>query len=456
MQPRFQRRKEQLLAACQVPPALFRGVMNRLEDFARPFAASLPSPESRAHSHTYLAGLLSDVERKNAESIAYRYDLDRQTIQRFLGEVDWDHGPLIDELNRQVAATLGRPDAVLVVDPSAFPKRGTASVGVQRQWCGRLGKLDNCQVGIFLGYVSDAEHALVDFRLYLPREWTKDRKRCKRAGIPEGVAYRTRHELALEMLRRRGDALPHAWVAGDDEMGRPAWFRKRLALDGGCYLLTVPANTTVRDLEEPPPPYGGHGRRPKAPFRGVRAWCAALPAGAWTKLTVRDGEKGPLEVEIVARRVESKVDRRVVGFEETLVVIRYLDGGVLKHDYHLSNAAPETPLPEFARVAKAAHRIEECIKRSKSEAGLGEYQVRGWRGWHHHMALSLIATWFLVVEARRGKKDGPGADGAAGADGPGDGPTPGEPVRHAEPSGAGADAPPGAERVGAVLPLQST
>src|SRR5215831_3570554 len=242
MQPRFQRRKEQLLAACQVPPTLFRGVMSRLEDFARPFAASLPSPESRSHSHTYLAGLLSDVERKNAESIAYRYDRDRQTIQRFVGEVDWDHGPLIDELNRQVARAIGRPDAVLVFDPSAFPKKGTASVGVQRQWCGRLGKVDNCQVGVFLGYVGDDEHALVDFRLYLPREWAKDRGRRKKAGFPEGVAYRTRHELALEMLRRRGGTLPHAWVAGDDEMGRPAWFRKRLALDGECYLLAVPSN----------------------------------------------------------------------------------------------------------------------------------------------------------------------------------------------------------------------
>ncbi len=144
MQPRFQRRKEQLLASCQVPPTLFRGVMNRLEVFAQPFAASLPSPESRTHSHTYLAGLLSDVERKNAESIAYRYDLDRQVIQRFIGEVDWDHEPLIDELDRQVAATIGHADAVLVFDRSAFPKKGTASVGVQRQWCGRLGKVENC------------------------------------------------------------------------------------------------------------------------------------------------------------------------------------------------------------------------------------------------------------------------------------------------------------------------
>jgi SRSO17 transposase len=126
MEPRFQRRKEQLLADCQVPPTSFDGVIDRLEDFAAPFAASFPGPESRSHTRTYLAGLLSDVERKNAESIAYRYDLDRQVIQRFLGEVDWDHTPPLDELTRQVAREIGRPDAVLVVDPSAFPKKGGA------------------------------------------------------------------------------------------------------------------------------------------------------------------------------------------------------------------------------------------------------------------------------------------------------------------------------------------
>ena len=456
MQPRFQRRKEQLLAGCQVPPTLFRGVMNRLEVFAQPFAASLPSPESRTHSHTYLAGLLSDVERKNAESIAYRYDLDRQVIQRFIGEVDWDHEPLIDELDRPVAATIGHADAVLVFDPSAFPKKGTASVGVQRQWCGRLGKVENCQVGVFLGYVTDAEHALVDFRLYLPKEWARDKQRRRKAGVPQDLTYRTRHELALEMLGRHGPVLPHSWVAGDDEMGRPAWFRRRLARDGQRYFLAVPSNTTIRDLEEPAPEYSGHGRRPKAPFRGVRRWCEALPAGAWTKLTVRDAEEGPLEVEVVARRVESRVDRRVVGFEETLVVVRYTDGGVLKHDYHLSNAAPGTPLSEFARVAKASHRIEECLRRSKGEAGLGKYQVRNWRGWHHHMTLSLIATWFLVVESRRGKKGGAGIDGTAGADGVGVDPAPGQRLRQAVPRGAGADTAAGAERVRAVLPLQVT
>jgi SRSO17 transposase len=430
MEPRFQQRKDQLLADCQVPPAAFRGAVRRLETFALPFVASLPSPESQQHARTYLSGLLSDVGHKNAEAIAYRYDLDRQTLQHFVGSSPWDHAPLIDELNRQVASQLGRPDAVLVFDPSAFPKKGDASVGVQRQWCGRLGKVDNCQVGLYLGYVTDTEHVLVDFRLYLPREWVQDRRRRKRCGVPQAVGSRTRHELALEMLDRRGGMLPHGWVSGDDEMGRPAWFRQELARRQERYVLAVPSNTSIRDLEAEPPWYGGHGRRPKVPFRGVRAWCEARPASQWTHLTVGDGEKGPLEVEIVTRRVESKVERRVVGFEETLVVVRCEEGGRRKYDYHLSNAARTTPLEELARVAKAEHRIEECLKRGKSEAGLGDYQVRNWVGWHHHMTLSLLAVWFLVGEADRGKKGGTGVDGAAGARRAGDDLSQGEPERY--------------------------
>lgn len=454
MEPRFQQRKAQLLADCQVPPTTFRGAVQRLEAFAQPFVATLPSPESQRYTATYLAGLLSDLEHKNAEAIAYRYDRDRQTLQTYLGISPWDHTPLIDELNRQVARDLGRPDAVLVFDPSAFPKKGDASVGVQRQWCGRLGKVENCQVGLYLGYVTDDEHVLIDFRLYLPAEWAQDRRRRKRCGVPKGVRYRTRHELALEMLDRRGAVLPHGWVSGDDEMGRPAWFRRELAARRERYLLAVPSNTSIRDLEAEPPSYGGRGRRPKPSFVGVRAWCEALPAGAWTRLTVRDGEKGPLEVEIVTRRVESKVERRVVGFEEVLVAVRSAEKGKWKYDYHLSNAARTTPPEEFARVAKAEHRIEECLKRGKSEAGLGGYQVRNWRGWHHHMTLSLLALWFLAGEARRGKKAGAGVDAPAGAGGPGVDLSEGVPVRYRGPEWSRADALVDAERVGATVPLQ--
>jgi SRSO17 transposase len=454
MVPRYELRKGQLLADCQVPPATFRGAIRRLAAFAEPFIGSMSSPDTQEYSRIYLAGLLSDLPRKNAEAIAYRNDLDRQRIQEFIGYSDWDREPMRAELARQVGQEIGRPDGVIVFDPSAFPKKGTASVGVQRQWCGRLGKVENCQVGLYMGYVSELEHALVDFRLYLPKEWAKNKTRRKRCGVPEDLRYQTRHELALEMLEQRGAMLPHGWVSGDDEMGRPAWFRRALNDRKERYLLAVPSNTSLRDLEAEPPRFGGRGRRPKPPFQQVRAWCEALPAEAWSRLTVRDGEKGPLEVEIVKRRVESKVERRAVGFEELLVVVRYVDGGKMKYDYYLSNAVAATPLEELARVAKAEHRIEECLKRSKSEAGLGQYQVRNWEGWQNHQTLSLMATWFLLLEARRGKKEGGGINGSPGASGLGADLPQGMPVRYRSTQCTGTDALAGAERAGAPVPLQ--
>src|SRR3972149_1524678 len=204
MERRFESRREEVLADCHVPPAVFNGMMERLVHFAAPFVERLCRPEQREHAQTYLQGLLSDLQRKNAEAIAYRHDEDRQGLQTFIGTAPWEHQPLRCELACQVGRKVGEPDGVLVFDPSAFAKKGKHSVGVARQWCGRLGKKEKCQVGGVLGYVSRREHALVDMRLYLPEEWTKDRQRCKAAGVPrEEVRFRTRHELALERLQSK-------------------------------------------------------------------------------------------------------------------------------------------------------------------------------------------------------------------------------------------------------------
>jgi SRSO17 transposase len=316
-----------------------------------------------------------------------------------------------------VGQELGAPNGVLVFDPSAFPKKGDASVGVQRQWCGRLGKIDNCQVGVYLAYVGPSEHALVDVRLYLPKEWAKDKGRREKAGVPREVRFRTRHELALEMLDERGSLLPHAWVAGDDEMGRCSWFREQLRSRGECYLLAVPSNTSVRDLFAADPPYAGCGRRPRPPFTRVDGWCAGLAEEAWQTIEVRQGEKGPVEVQAVWTLVQARTEGKPSDVAEVLVVFRERQGdGTWKHDYLLSNASLTTPLAEYARVFKAEHRVEECLQRAKGEAGLADYEVRTWQGWHHHQALALVATWFLTTEARRGKKMDAGVDGSAVAE----------------------------------------
>lgn len=401
-------RRKELLEECKVPAEVFEEVDERLRSFMDPFLETFTRQEQYDHAETYVSGLLSELKQKNAEAIAYLYGQERVGLQRFLGYAEWDDAPLRMELARQVGETLGEEDGVLVFDPSGFPKSGRESVGVARQWCGRLGKVDNCQVAVYLGYVSGVEHALVDTRLYLPKEWTSDKARCKKAGVPpQRRRHQTRHQLCLEMLQEKGGLLPHSWIAGDDEMGRVFWFRDRLRILKERYLLAVPSNTLIRDLEVDPPEYSGRGRYPKRPWVRVDRWKAACDEESWTELDVRDGSKGPLIVEMVKRRVVARNSRRQEGHEEVLVIIRYRDrddAEVTKVDYYLSNASAETPLLEFARAAKAEHRIEECLQRAKSEAGLADYQVRNWAGWHHHQTLCLLATWFLLTETRRGKK----------------------------------------------------
>jgi SRSO17 transposase len=457
MERRFRVRLDELLAEAEVPPGLLRGVLPRLETFLEPFVASLSRAEQRHNAQHYVQGLLSDLDDKTAEAIAYLHDQERQALQKFLGQSPWEHGPLLDELVRQVGTALGEADGVLVLDPSAFPKKGTASVGVQRQWCGRLGKIDNCQVGIYLGYVSRQEHALVDVRLYLPKEWAKDRPRRNQAGVPKAVRFHTRHQLALQLLDQRGPLLPHAWVTGDDEMGRCSWFRKELRKRQECYLLAVPSNTQIRDLAAEEPPGSGRGQPRRAPFVRVDEWARAQATDAWQTIEVRAGDKGPLVVQGTRTLVQARYQRRVSDAVEWLVVFREQQGdGTWKHDYLLAEAPLTTSLAEFARVFKAEHQIEGCLKRAKGQAGLADYQVRTWEGWHHHQALSLVATWFLTQETRRGKNTDARVDGAAGAAAdrgdlePGPGLPPRRaPASHGEPLAE-------TQRGGPLLPLEAT
>lgn len=406
----WERRKVELAAECEMDAAVLEEAAGRLGEFMQPFVESFSRRLQGGHAGRMVQGLCSDLEAKNAESIAYLFGLDRKAMQHFMGESKWDDRPLRDELVRQVAEELGEVDGVLAFDPSSFKKSGKQSVGVARQWCGRLGKIDNCQVGVYMAYVSSAGHALVDVEMSLPHEWTDDIARMKRAGVPTSHRkFRKRWQLCLDMLDRYGAQLPHGWITGDDELGKPAEFRAELRSREERYLLAVPCNTTIRDLDVPAPEPAKTGPRPSRPKRpsvSVEAWAAARTASEWTRIDVRDGEKGPLVVEVIKRRVETGQYRAKSATEEVVVVIRYKDRDerVVKTDYYLSNADPETSLELFCRAAKAEHRIEHCFQRAKSEAGLADYEVRNWIGWHHHQTLSLIATWYLTVETRRAEK----------------------------------------------------
>src|SRR5215831_18462447 len=253
-------RREEVLRDCLVSPDIFNHMVERLAEFVVPYQHALETATGQRNVHLSLQGLLSHLPGKNAEDIATFVEVERQVIQDFIGTVPWEHRPLVTVLVGQVAEQLGEPDGIIAFDPGNFPKRGTHSVGVRRQWCSHRGKVDNCQVGVFMGYVSHHDHALLDFRLSLPREWTRDEQRRQACHVPPDVRYQTRQAQCLEMLDEWRDQVPHGWVTGDDELGRHTRFRQALRERGERYVLGVPCTTTMRDLEASWPAYQGRGR----------------------------------------------------------------------------------------------------------------------------------------------------------------------------------------------------
>ena len=379
------------------------GLAEHLGEFMKPYLEAVGWSTREKQLSAFVAGLLGGTERKSVEPIALAQGTDRRQLQHFVGVSPWDHLPLLGQLQREVSEEIGDPEGVLVVDGSATPKKGTESVGVARQWCGRLGKVENCQVGIYLAYAGKGSCAIVDERLYLPRAWATDPKRRAKAKVPEEATFQKPWVLADEMLRRVGPRLPHKWVAGDAEYGRSSLFRDRLAKRGERYMLEVPSNLLVRKVA------GKAGRRPQ--WHRVSEFLKRRPITEWQRLTVRDGQKGPIEVIAAAFRVHT---RRHGGETraETLLAIEAL--GSAERWIFLSNTPLATPLAEMVRAASRRHLIEEAFENAKGEVGLDHYEVRAWRGWHHHMTASLMALWFLVREHRKlgGKSSALGGAGA--------------------------------------------
>jgi len=407
-----------LLADAVVTPGAVRDRGDRLADFLRRYLPRFYRSEQRTTAALVIRGRLSGLERKTSEPIAIEAGLPRKPIQFFVGSGKWDDEAVMAELRAHVREDLAEPGGVVVVDGSAFPKKGAESCGVGRQWCGRLGKVDNCQVGVFLAYAAEGGYAPLDRRLYLPEDWAADEDRRAKCHVPPGVAFREKWQIALDLLERSLPGLPHGWIAGDDEFGRASEFRAKLRLRKQRYVLDVPCNTTVRDLERrrPPRKRAGVGRKREVPFVRADAWAASQPESRWERITVRGGEKGPLVVDAMIARVRAKQEGRI-GPEERLVVIRPV--GDSRVDYALTNAGPEVALADVVRAQRQRHRIEEMFATGNGEAGLDHYEVRSWVGWHHHMTLSLVALWFLCLERRRIGGKNPGRDGAADEADPG-------------------------------------
>ncbi|MDG3003212.1 IS701 family transposase [Paludisphaera mucosa] len=419
-----------LLADAVVSTDAVRGRDDRLTDFLQRYLPRFYRVEQRATAALVIRGRLGGLERKTSEPIAIEAGLPRKPIQFFVGSGKWDDESVMSELRAHVGDEMADSDGVVVVDGSSFPKKGTESCGVARQWCGRLGKVDNCQVGVFLAYAAGDGYAPLDRRLYLPEDWSGDAARREKRHVPPEVAFRERWQIALEMLDRSLPGLAHGWIAGDDEFGRASEFRAALRRRKERYALDVPCNTTVRDLERrrPPRKRAGVGRKRETPFVRADAWAASRSESRWERIEVRDGEKGPLVVDAMTARVRTRQEGRV-GPEERLVVIRVV--GESRIDYALTDAGPEVPLAEVVRAQRRRHRIEEMFEAGNGEAGLDHYEVRSWVGWRHHMTLSLVALWFLCLERRRVGGGNPGDHRAADAAHPG----PAAPRPAAEPGG---------------------
>ena len=409
---------QELLEAATLTHEAVGACASRLTEFLARYLPLFARSEQRAHAATVIQGKLSGLERKTSEPVATQAGIPRKPIQSFVGWGAWDDEAVTAEIRAHVRREWADPDGVLVIDPSSFPKKGTESRGVQRQWCGRLGKVENCQLGVFLFYACARGHAPLDRRLFLPKEWADDPDRRGKTHVPREVAYQERWQIALDMIRR-AKGLPHRWVAADSEFGRVAAFRAELRGMNERYLLDVPENVLVRDLdEEVEQPARRHGSPKKAPWRSVKQWAQSQPAGRWQRFTVRDGEKGPLQVDAVTARVQTMQDDRV-GPEERLVVTR--SAAAPSEVWYRLAAPQEIQLKEAVRAGSERHRAEQVLQEGKGEVGLGQYEVRSWVGWHHHVTLSLLALWFLSLERVRvggGKGGGDCQPAAAGVHAP--------------------------------------
>ena len=376
--------------------------------------------EQREAAHTYLQGLLAPLPRKSIEPMVLAVDGVAPTavraIQAFISEGMWDDGRLVQQHWKEVERDLGADDGVLMVDGSDFPKQGVHSVGVKRQYCGELGKRANCQAGVFVGYVSSQGDTMLDRRLYVPAAWLTDdayTERRRHCGLPAALTFKTKPELAQAMLAAvvQSHALRCQWVVADEAFGgTPALLDGVVGL--GLWYFTEVAHTTRVWAERPAlhmPPWRGRGRRPQRArlveggpqAQTVLGMASALPAEAWIRRTSKEGSQGPMVADFAALRVVAVRDA-LPGPDVWLVLRRHIETQELKT--YLCNAPIDTPLETHVRMSGMRWPIETCFEDGKQLLGMGDYEVRSWTGWHHHMTLVILAHFFVVRMSLRFKK----------------------------------------------------
>ena len=345
-------------------------------------ARHFPRVEVKRRATAFVKTLLSDVERKNGWQTAERLGEDGPSaVQHLLGRSRWDPDALRDELVGYVSETLGDADGVLVVDETGFLKKGTHSVGVARQYSGAAGRIENCQVGVFLGYATVKGHVLVDRELYLPKGWANDAARRKAAGVPKGIEFATKIALARRMIERAvATGLPAKWATADAVYGSDYHFRATLEALGLGYVVAVRSDFSVR-----------------VGFRQIRAkqLLGQIPGEAWQRLSCGAGSKGPRVYDWALMRMNAPEPKRA---KRWLLVRRSVaDPGDVA--YFACGGPPQTTFEELVAVAGKRWAVEECFETAKGDCGLDEYEVRSWTGWHRHVTLAMWA--FAVVSAVR-------------------------------------------------------
>ena len=356
----------------------------------------------------YLRGLLQ-AESKNMERMEEVVpEANYQALQHMLSESAWEERAVLDQVAQEANRHLGgHPDSSLLIDESGCPKKGTQSVGVARQWCGQLGKVENCQVGVFAALGRGADATLIDERLFLPERWTADPERCQAAGIPaEHRDFKRKHDLALEMITHaRQQGIDFAWVGFDGFYGRDPAFWRTLDDPGEIFMGDVHKDQHIY-LADPhpivPPAVTPRGRPPtrrqaQTPAVRVDEWMPQQPAVAWPRVYLRDSTKGRLEVDILHRRVWLWDGSEPQARQWHLIVRREVDTPA-EIKYSLSNASADTPVPRLGFMQGQRYWIERVLQNGKQDVGLGDYQVRSWRSWHHHMALVMLAMLFTLEE----------------------------------------------------------
>ncbi len=365
----------------------------------------------------YLQGLLLPLPRKSIQPMALALEGGNvQAMQQFIGQGLWQDAALLHKHWQLVEESLGEADGVIIIDGSDFPKQGHDSVGVAPQWCGALGKVANCQAGVFAAYASRQGYTLLDRRLFLPERWftAEYQARREKCGVPEDLAFEAKPALALDMLRTLAadGHLRFRWVTADEWFGRDPDFLDGIAALDRWYFAEVAQTTHVWETRpQVGIPAGAGTGRPRTrvrvlpgepPSRPLAALAAELPADAWQPYLIKEGSKGPMVAEFAFRRVIAA--RNDLPGPEVWVIFRRSLGEEPELKVYLSNAPADLPHTELVRLAGMRWPIETALETGKDGLGMDHYEVRTWRGWHHHMTLCILAHHFLVRVQQRLKK----------------------------------------------------